>query len=489
MAVDRGGEPGRVPGLGEELPGLLGDGDPALRVAEIAAGDRLVQSRRRGEQARPVGLGQGRGANRGFLGAAIVGHRARRLRLGERDARTRIGKRALERGDRRQSLLGPARARLGPHELEAVVEIVRVEGIERPVDLDGLRPLVVHRSVAALDQEARLAREFVGELEGLLRLGERPDVVAQARPGRRERGVRERVPRLRGDGPLQEVAGGDLVVDAQLRQAFGVEARRLGARGQRRLDRGRVRRRDGRQGQLRAQLRSGPRRERVEIGGRSLLRHQRDRLAGGGVLEPQVEPDGSLPARGRSRDRNRGARDPPPVLPDAGEGVLAERVGLRKREVALHPRDVLARDRPQLLAGGELGRQHLARRRRDPGLLRLPGEILEAEDGDRRGAGARAVAAEGAPADPRETSAGREEGGGCREDDRPGDRRDPFPPAPQGRRPRRGWPRRAAPHDLAGALRSGRRARARGSAGSSSPRPAAGRERACAARARPPSAA
>ena len=187
--------------------------------------------------------------------------------------------------------------------------------------------------------------------------------------------------RLGGDRALEQVLCGHFVEDAEPGEAFRIELRGLGARGQGRLDGGRVRRRDGGQLQLVAQLRARAGGERVEIRRRALFGDHGDRLAGGGVLQSQVEADRAAGVAGREvraeQDEIRTG-----VAADARERLFPERVGVAEAEIALHPRDVFARDGPELLARRELGRQHLRERRRDPGFLGLPGEILEAEDGD-----------------------------------------------------------------------------------------------------------
>jgi hypothetical protein len=96
----------------------------------------------------------------------------------------------------------------------------------------------------------------------------------------------------------------------------------------------------------------------------------------------------SAPRRARRRGRAEQHEIGAEVAAHARERFAAERVRLGQGEVDAHPRDVLARDRPQLLAGGELGGEHLGQRRRDPRGVGPPRQVLETEDGDRP-AGAR----------------------------------------------------------------------------------------------------
>jgi hypothetical protein len=208
--------------------------------------------------------------------------------LGFREVDPRVfgGEGRPQRGDGRQGVLRPAGPRLRAGELQSVVEVVREEREDRAVDLDGALPLVAHRAVTALDQQARLAAELAPRSKAFF-LGQRlrrsrdPTTPRRAQVGSAWRGVG-------GDRPLEQGARRIVLEDPQLRQAFGVETRGLRVGGQRRADGDGFGGGDGREPELLAQLRAGPRDDGVEVGLRALLGDDGDRLARPGVLEAQV---------------------------------------------------------------------------------------------------------------------------------------------------------------------------------------------------------
>jgi len=234
----------------------------------------------------------------------------------------------------------------------------------------------------------RVSRKLARPLVRQLRLGERLRVVTERKPRARERGVGQRVPGIRRDGALEELPRGVVLEDAQLRQALRVEPRAVGVCGKHRLhgrgllhgDRGKI--------QLLAQAGARARDERVELRAGSLLGDRGDRLALRRVLQTEVEPDGGA---GLLAENEVGAQQHDvgaDVLLDPAERVLRQGVRIGERQVDSHPRDALARHGAQLLAGGQLRRQHLGERDRHPRVGGPAGEVAEPEHRDRAARGA-----------------------------------------------------------------------------------------------------
>jgi hypothetical protein len=127
-----------------------------------------------------------------------------------------------------------------------------------------------------------------------------------------------------------------------------------------------------------------PARDEVEQVGRGRrFGEHRDRVPCDGVLQPQVQPDLLGAAHAcvdvRADQYDIGAD----VLMDPLERVGGVAVGGGQSQLDFHPRHVFARDSTELLAGGQLGRQHFTERRRQPRALRAAREVLEAEHGNR----------------------------------------------------------------------------------------------------------
>ena len=139
----------------------------------------------------------------------------------------------------------------------------------------------------------------------------------------------------------------------------------------------------------------------------------------GGVLHAQVERGSARRRFRRGRRTSRAGRDRCPMFLRMRASVsLAKLSASAEREIVLHPHDCLAGNHPELLAGGQLRRQHFGERRRQPGRLGPLRQILEAEDGNGsaalrgcrrpavRGRGAAGMRS-GTPATPRRPSSAR----------------------------------------------------------------------------------
>ena len=180
----------------------------------------------------------------------------------------------------------------------------------------------------------------------------------------------------------QPIARGERVEVAQQRQTLGVEARRLRVRRQRRADAARLLLGDLGRAELLAQLVAGARHDLEELRVARALAGGGDGLAGVGLLQAQIEPH--APAGAFAQQQVRAVDD------EIGADAIADALQRRHRDgVAIaqphlepHARDIVGRDDAQIGAGGDLGDQHFAERRREPGGVGAAGQVLQAEHGD-----------------------------------------------------------------------------------------------------------
>jgi hypothetical protein len=186
-----------------------------------------------------------------------------------------------------------------------------------------------------------------------------------------------------GDRALQQIAGRQRIEPPQSLEALRVESGRFGRRRLRRLD---LRHRRGRQRvdvQPLAQPRPGSRDQLQHVRLGTGLADERDGLAFARILQAGVEAD-----RARARLTNRDIRPEhheirTEVVPDPLERVGRVRIGVGERQLDLHARHVLSRNRTKLLACRQLRCQHFGKRRGQPGRIRPPGYVLEAQHRDR----------------------------------------------------------------------------------------------------------
>jgi hypothetical protein len=321
--------------------------------------------------------------------SARSGSQARRANFGEVDTRVvPLGRRQLAQRRHRLLRLGVAAVRVeGIGEAEAIFEIVREEGPEGAVDLARFLPVPLRFLGACLDGELLLLAERAGELDGFFGFARRPRVVAEVGPGLGQGGVDDRRLGVGVRGLGEEVLRPLRIEGAQVRQPLRVEAGRSGVRrpqGLGLLLLGGGRRRPA---ELLAQRRTGARDEVQKLGLGPDLRQVRDRFAARHLEHLEVEAD---PAVAHLPQREVGTDDDQIGAEHGVEALHLLRAAqsvLGKGEGGPGPGDVLAGDQAHLLAGRELGAEHLGEGVGEPGRLRVAGEIGEVEDGYRRAVG------------------------------------------------------------------------------------------------------
>ena len=235
-----------------------------------------------------------------------------------------------------------------------------------------------HLGVATLDLELLLARQIGREIERLLSLVRRLLAETERRPGRRERRMRQRALRIRRDRLLEQLAGRLRLEAAELGETFGVEARRLGIPTLRRPPAAALAARLD--AQAFAQLLAALLRQVEESGLGARSSHRLQRLAGQGILQAQIEPQGAARQRGVGAGQD--------VVGAEQRAELAEcrrrqAVHIAEREVDLHARHTLAGHQPQPVTLPELGIEHLGERGRNPRRFGARGAVLESQHCDR----------------------------------------------------------------------------------------------------------
>jgi len=355
-------------------------------LSQVAEQHRFPQSRPRHHQRHPQLLTSrrgpaGAGQGRLDLALAIPGQR-----LGEIDARVerrRLGQapQGLERHQRRRDLAAFDLRRRQPQTDADVVGKGRVEGA---VHAGGLLPFPRRRVRDRLDFEAGGLGEASRELPSPGRRLAGLVLVAQGRADPRQRGVRQRVIARRRDRLLEQGAGAQDVELPQPRQTLAVAPQRFAVARQGSLGRQRL---AGRQG-AGAELLAKPRRRPVDQGeegaGGAGGAARRQDLAASRVLHAQVDPQ--QPGRRLAEVPVRPPDEPVdaegfPQPREIGLGQLAEpAAGAGARRLG----HLAAADHPDLAAGRQCRRQHLAEGGRQPGAAGIGRALLETEDGHRR---------------------------------------------------------------------------------------------------------
>ncbi len=276
-----------------------------------------------------------------------------------------------------QCLLGMPGPDLHLGELQPVLEIVRKERPERPVNIDDPDPLLGGLGAQGLDQKALLARQGRRALEGLRGLALGVGVVSKIEPGAGERGMRQWEAGLLLDRAAQEVACLQAVQPAQRFQPLGVEAAGLAAGWEGGAGGPPVGRASGTE--LAAQV-SSQALDQLEEPGLGAGPGDRKHLAGGRVDETQVDPH---PAPGlllqveiRAEEHGVTAQE----IADLRQALAREVVDVFESQVQPRAGDRLAGEDVERLAHGEIGGEQLREGCREPSGVLMAGQVVKTPD-------------------------------------------------------------------------------------------------------------
>ncbi len=295
-------------------------------------------------------VGGGRGGPQLLLGISQPASDLCRLEVDPEVVRQRR-RQLAQRFHGGESLGAAAADREAVGQLQAVVEIVGIEGPQRAVDLRRFDPLPAGLVKPCLDRQPLLVRQRGREADGLPRFLQALRVVAETSPGARQGRMNHRRVGLRRHRLLQQVARALRIVDAQLVETLSVGTLRLRAFRLQLLGRADLLRRGVGPAELTAHLPAEERHQVEEIVLGAGLGQRGDRVAGRRLEHAQIDaklavascPHGEIGAH----DHQVGAQ----AAMDLRQVVLAQvfNGGPRRQSQGLpDARDVLARRDPHL---------------------------------------------------------------------------------------------------------------------------------------------